>query len=173
MFRVEAASLSEYLDFDPARRVELAKFDAAMKKSAPALKRYFHEGTPAGSPGMRLKMIGYGRFRYRASAVEIVWPVVGLALQKNYVSVYLSVTKNGAPLLRGYADELGALRSSHNNFSFEHFDDLDGGVLARLLGDAARIFTSDPENPVRYREGPVARHALSLSSSRKRGSSRR
>jgi hypothetical protein len=52
---------------------------------------------------MRLKMIGYGRSHYLAkSGQELEWPVVGVALQKSYMSVYLSVNKEGAPLVQSY-----------------------------------------------------------------------
>lgn len=98
MFRVDADSLQAYFDFDPKRRIDLQKLDKLVKESAPRLKRYFHRGTPPGEPGMRFKMIGYGRFHYRArSGKSVERPVVGVALQKNYISVYLSVAKDGAP----------------------------------------------------------------------------
>jgi hypothetical protein len=64
MFRVTADSLGAYLDFDPERKPDLVKLDKLMAKTAPALKRYFHKGTPAGEAGMRMKMIGYGKFLY-------------------------------------------------------------------------------------------------------------
>lgn len=52
---------------------------------------------------MRFKMIGYGKSHYRAnSGQQVEWPVVGVALQKSYISVYLSVTKDGAPLVQSY-----------------------------------------------------------------------
>jgi hypothetical protein len=153
MFRVTADSLAAYLDFDPARKSDLGKLDAAMRKAAPALKRYFHQGTPAGEAGMRMKMIGYGRFRYAIkSGKSTSWPVVGIALQKNYISVYLSITRDGAPIVQSYAGGLGELRSGHNNFSFEKFDDLNINAMSSLLAEASSIFKSDPDNPVRYRE---------------------
>jgi hypothetical protein len=153
MFRVTADSLAAYLDFDPARKSNLEKLDAVMRKAAPALKRYFHQGTPAGDAGMRMKMIGYGRFRYAIkSGKSTSWPVVGIALQKNYVSVYLSITKDGVPIVQSYAGRLGELRIGRNNFSFEKFDDLNIKALSSLLAEAANMFKSDPDNPVRYRE---------------------
>src|SRR5262245_36996945 len=88
MFKVEADSLDAYLKFDPQRRVELEKLDALLRRSAPKLKRHFHSGTPAGEAGMRMKMIGYGRFRYASRSGGMVdWPVIGVALQKNYISL--------------------------------------------------------------------------------------
>lgn len=66
MFRLDVDSLKDYLDFDLKRRSDLRKLDMLIIRSAPGLKRYFHSGTPAGEPGMRFKMIGYGKFQYLA-----------------------------------------------------------------------------------------------------------
>ena len=152
MFRVNADSVREYIDFDPQRSADLLKLDASIRKAAPGLDRYFHAGTPAGSPGMRMRMIGYGRFLYPArQGSEVEWPVVGVALQKNYISVYLSVTKEGQPILQAYRGALGELRSGRNNFSFESFDDLNAGVLADLLSEAAETFARYGQNAVHYR----------------------
>jgi hypothetical protein len=154
MFRVTADSLDAYLAFDPARKPDLVKLHELIRKAAPSLKRHFHQGTPAGEPGMRMKMIGYGKFRYgNKSGKSTEWPVIGVALQKNYISVYIAVTKADAPIVQDYAAKLGELRSGRNNFSFERFDDLKVDAVASLFSEAARIFEADPENPVRYMQG--------------------
>ena len=154
MFRVDADSLDAYLGFDPKRTSDLLKLDGVIRKTAPALKRHFHAGTPAGEAGMRFKMIGYGKFQYAIKSGKTTpWPVVGVALQKNYISVYMAVTRNKQPLVKCHAGELGALRSGNNNFSFEAFDDLDAAQLAKLFAEAASIFTADAQNPVRYMQG--------------------
>ena len=154
MFRVDVESLEAYLDFDPKRKGDLVKLDALIRKAAPALKRHFHAGTPAGEAGMRMKMIGYGRFRFAIKSGKMVdWPVIGVALQKNYISVYLSIAKeDGAPILQSDAKALGASRVGTNNFSFERYEELDAGAVARLFAEAGRIFAADPGNPVRYRQ---------------------
>jgi hypothetical protein len=144
MFRVETDTLEGYLDFDPKRKPDLQKLDIVIRKSAPGLKRYFHAGTPAGEPGMRFKMIGYGKFQYLARAGKYVdWPAVGVALQKNYISVYLSVMKAGASLIQSYSGKLGELKVGRNNFSFRTYEDLDGRLLACLFAEADQIFNSD------------------------------
>src|SRR5262249_42484583 len=77
MFRVDVDGLQAYFNFDPERKTDLLKLDALIKKAAPGLKRYFHAGTPAGEAGMRMKMIGYGKFRYAIkSGKTSIWPVV-------------------------------------------------------------------------------------------------
>jgi hypothetical protein len=147
MFRVDVETLEAYFAFDPKREADLRRFDRLICTAAPTLKRYFHQGAPAGQPGMRFRMIGYARSSYRATSGEKVeWPVVGVALQKNYISVYFAVTKGGAPVTDPYAGRLGERRMGHNNFSFERFDDLDVAAAAPLLSVAAQIFALDPEN---------------------------
>jgi hypothetical protein len=154
VFRVTADSLAAYLAFDPARKPDLAGLDALIRKSAPGLRRHFHQGTPAGSAGMRMKMIGYGRFRYAIkSGQSTPWPVIGVALQKNYISVYMAVTKDGAPLLQTQRAPFGEKRRGGNNFSFERFEDLDARALAALFAEADGIFTADARDPVRYMQG--------------------
>jgi hypothetical protein len=156
MFRVDVDSLQAYLDFDPKRKRDLLRLHAAIGKAAPGLKRHFHAGTPEGHAGMRFKMIGYGRYHYTAGTGEkVAWPVIGVALQKNYISVYVSVTRNGKSLVALYADRLGAKRSGGNNFSFESFDDLDAKTLSELFAETGGIFREDPNNPVCYRQGKI------------------
>jgi hypothetical protein len=154
MFQVKADSLQGYLDFDPARKSDLIRLHDLIRTSAPALKRYFHKGTPAGEAGMRMKMIGYGKLRYATrSGGTVEWPVIGVALQKNYVSIYIAVTKAEKPIVPAYAGKLGEKRVGRNNFSFERFDDLDAAGVSSLVAEVGRIFASDPENPIRYMEG--------------------
>ena len=101
MFRVAADSLDAYLDFDPVRKPDLVRLHELMRKTAPVLKRYFHKGTPAGEAGMRIQMIGYGKFRYAIKSGKTTeWPVIGVALQKNYISVHRGGRADSADLCR-------------------------------------------------------------------------
>lgn len=141
MFRVDVGNLQSYFDFDPGRTIDLQKLNQLVRRSAPRLKRYFHRGTPPGEPGMRFKMIGYGRFHRRArSGQSVEWPVIGIALQKNYISVYLAAEKDGVPLIQSYSGKLGEIRSGRNNFSIERYEDLVIPVVSSLFADAERIF---------------------------------
>jgi hypothetical protein len=157
MFKVDANSVSDYFSFDPVRARDLKKLDALIRKAAPSLVRHFHAGTPAGSAGMRMKMIGYGKSSYTTKAGKTTpWPVIGVALQKSYISLYLAVSRNGEPVIRPYAGRLGELRSGDNNFSFESFDDLDKGLLAALVADVEAIFFSSPKYELSRRQRPSA-----------------
>ena len=65
----------------------------------------------------------------------------------------MAVRKDRRPIVQTYGGRLGELRSSHNNFSFERYDDLNVGELSALFADVARIFEHDPQNPVQYMQG--------------------
>lgn len=150
MFKVQAYDLESYFAADPARAGDLRQLDALICAAAPTLERHFHAGRSAGEAGMRMSLIGYGAFHYAiASGKTGAWPIIGVALQKNYISVYVAVTLDDAPLVDSYAGRLGELRSGSNNFSFRRFAELDVATVSALVREAERIFRSDPDNPVR------------------------
>ena len=112
--------------------------DKLIRQTAPDLKRWFYKGSAAGEPGMRMRLIGYGSFEYSVKSGKTVkWPIIGLALQKNYISAYLSVTRNGEAILNEYRDQLGALKYGENNFSFSDPHQLKVPALVSLFQDIA------------------------------------
>ena len=68
---------------------------------------------------------------------------MGVALQKNYISVYLSVMKDGASLIQLYSGKLGQTRTGRNHFSFRAYEDLEVRLLASLFAEVEQIFKSD------------------------------
>jgi hypothetical protein len=112
MFKVEVDTFEDYLAFDPARREDLEAFDRLVVSTAPGLERYFHAGTPAGQLGMRFKLLGYGPFHYTATnGQRVEWPTIGVALQKNYISVYVAAKEpDGIPVTERFRGWLGESR---------------------------------------------------------------
>jgi len=152
MFQVQAHSLDEYFDADPARKGDLQAFDALIRETVPRLERWFYPGTPPGGAGMRMTLIGYGSFTYEMpSGQRVEWPIVGLALQKNYISMYTSVVKEETLITDRYTGSLGELRSGTGNFSFVTFDQLDRDAVAALLKDIDTTLQQDPIGALRYR----------------------
>jgi hypothetical protein len=151
MFKVEANTLDEYFEADQARNGDLRGFDALIREAAPSLERWFYTGASDGQPGMRMKLIGYGSFQYEVkSGKRVEWPIIGLALQKNYSSLYTSVLKDGAPIVDQYKGQLGELRAGRNNFSFVTFAQLDRKAVAALLKDIATTAAQDPIGSLEY-----------------------
>jgi hypothetical protein len=69
------------------------------------------------------------------SGQRVTWPIIGLALQKNYISLYTSVIKDGAPITERHKGALGELRSGRGNFSFVTFAQLNASGVIDLLKD--------------------------------------
>jgi len=151
MFKVQANSLEEYFDADLARKSDLLALDVLIRKTAPGLERWFYPGAPDGGPGMRMNLIGYGRFRYEVtSGQQVEWPIVGLALQKNYISLYTSVVKDGTPITDGYKGTLGELKTGRGNFSFVTFQQLDQAAVSALLKDIDKTLRQNPIGALQY-----------------------
>jgi Domain of unknown function (DU1801) len=140
MFKVSAASVEEYFRFDPAREDALRELDAVIRGAAPALSRWFVPGTPPGQPGMTMTMIGYGQYTYtvKGSPALVTWPVLGIALQKNYLSLYSNAYGDGPPFACAYAGKLGRARvSAKGVVTFTSIDDINLQALAEMVAAIA------------------------------------
>jgi len=136
MFQVYAASVEEYFRFDPVREPALRELDAVIRAAAPALSRWFVPGTPPGQPGMTMTLIGYGQYQYtvKNSPGLVSWPVLGIALQKNYLSFYNNAHGDGSPFTCAYADRLGRARvSAKGVVTFTNTDDINLQVFGQMV----------------------------------------
>lgn len=74
-------------------------------------------------------IIGYGDLSYTRSDKQLVeWFVVGLALQKNYLSIYVSMYP-----VKSYAGDLGKVKTGASNISFKKLSDIDLVELRKLI----------------------------------------
>jgi hypothetical protein len=90
--------------------------------------------------GTEQSIIGYGTIeqpRPRSRTVE--WFLLGLARQKNYLSLYVNAVEDGAYLARAYGKRLGRTRVGSASISFASADDFDLEVLREMAAHAARI----------------------------------
>ena len=136
MFKVDAESVDEYFRFDPEREHALRELDAVIRAAAPALSRWFVPGTPPGQAGMTMTMIGYGQYRYtvKSSPTPVTWPVVGIALQKNYISFYANIGGDDVPFTCAYAGRLGRARvSTKGVVTFASLDDINLQAFAEMV----------------------------------------
>lgn len=151
---MQAKTLDEYFNADPMRKSDLEALDMLIRDTASKLERWFYAGASEGKPGMRMSLIGYGSFQYEMKSGErVVWPIVGVALQKNYLTLYTSVFKDDAPIVDQYIQyigRLGELKAGINNFSFVTFDQLDRDAVAALVKDIEETIQQDPIGSLRY-----------------------
>lgn len=125
MFKpVGAKSDDEYIAMlEPGRKAQIEQLDELIRSTVPNLKRYF-----------AYNMLGYGTFKYRNyKKEEIDWPVIALASQKNYMSLYVCCIVDGGYLAEGYKDRLGKVSVGKSCIRFKKLEDLDLDVVREVL----------------------------------------
>lgn len=127
--RVKAVSVASYLDSVPPERQELIRFlHDFIRKAAPKLKSHF-----------AYNMLGYGSFPYKNSKnVTLMWPVVSLANQKNYVSIYVCSVIDGKYLAETHKRELGKVNVGKSCIRFKKLEDVNLPTLKKVIQTAAR-----------------------------------
>ncbi len=125
MFKsVKPKNVEEYLAAVPEERKEMIEFlDKFIQKTAPSLKRHF-----------AYNMLGYGKFRYKNYKGEMLdWPVVALANQKNYVSVYVCAVVGGEYVAEKYKKELGNVSVGKSCIRFNKLEKVDLDGLKKVI----------------------------------------
>ena len=127
--RTNATTHDEYIErLDEPRRADVRALHELIRATVPELE-----------PTMEFGLLGYGKYHYRyATGREGDSTVVGLASNKNYISLYVQ----GGPPEQGYvaqryADRLPKASVGRSCIRFKRLSDVDTGVLAQLLRVAA------------------------------------
>lgn len=106
------------------------------------LHRAIREAAPALAPHIVYGMLGYGTYRYRyASGKAGEAPVVALASQKNYISLYVSATDDAGYLAEHHAKRLGKVSVGKSCIRFKKLADLNLDVALELVRAAAAMPT--------------------------------
>ena len=102
----------------------------------PGQSRVLWEGKFWG--GSDQKIIGYGDFSYTNSRGKTSsWFMVGLAAQKNYISMYVNAVDDDGYLVKKYADRLGKTKVGSASIGFKSVDDVNMDALMELIEVAA------------------------------------
>lgn len=131
MFKpTKAKTIAEYKAMLAPERRELIEYlDQLIQKTVPGLKPHFP-----------YNMLGYGSFPYlNYKGEEIEWPVIALASQKQYISLYVCCcTSDGVYLAEKNAKELGKVSVGKSCIRFKKIEDLNIAALKTLLKEAAK-----------------------------------
>jgi hypothetical protein len=116
----------------------LARLDAVITAALPGATRVLWQGVFWG--GTDQSIIGYGTIEQpRPKGRTAEWFLIGLARQKNYLSLYVNAAEDGAYLSRTYGPRLGRTKVGSASVSFSSSDDVDLGVLDELVRHAGRL----------------------------------
>lgn len=125
--KVEAKTIEDYFSKAGDREADLRALDRLIVKAVPSQKRELFSGTT-------YNMIGYGIFHYKyASGREGDWPLIALASQKNYISLYVCVAKDGEYVAEKNKDKLGKVSVGRSCIRFKKLSDLDQDELIKVL----------------------------------------
>lgn len=131
--KILAKTIDEYFAATGERGPDLRQLHELIKKEVPELKAYLFDG-------MSISMIGYGSMHYRTkSGLENDWPVIGLANQKNYISLYICLVKDGEYLAETYSTKLGKVNCGKSCIRFKKASDLNFDTVKILLKEAAEL----------------------------------
>lgn len=130
MFKpVKAKNIRDYIAAIPEpRKTEIKALDVLIRKTVPKLK-----------PVFAYNMLGYGMFDYRSKSGRTgTWPVIGLASQKNYISLYLCAVADGKYIAEAHKQEFPKASIGKSCIRFRRLTDIDLRVIVRLLKLAAK-----------------------------------
>jgi hypothetical protein len=103
--------------------------------------RELWEGTFWG--GTEQAIIGYGDLIQTQSHGErIEWFMVGLALQKRYISIYVNAVEDRQYVAEKYRSKLGKVKVGKASISFKNLNDLDIDTLQKVVSIARDQLTS-------------------------------
>jgi hypothetical protein len=131
---------------DPEVQAFLDGIDGERGEMVRAIDELVRDAAPDLTERMWDKILGYGQLHYQyASGREGDWFPVGLANQKQYVSLYLCAADDG-----GYLAEQNAARLQRPDarakvsvgkscIRFKHLDDLDLDVVRELVRRTAEL----------------------------------
>lgn len=132
-------SVDEHLaSIEGDRGEDIRRLDEIIREQMPDVGRHLYEGTFWG--GSDQQIVGYGILDYRnKSGSDVEWFLVGLAEQKNYISMYVNAVEDGKYLLDQYEGRLGKVKKGSASISFAHLEDVDVPGLTEMLGRANAI----------------------------------
>jgi hypothetical protein len=119
-------------------RDDVATLDVLLSEVFAGHERVMWEGPMWGGTAQRI--IGYGALlQARPKGDPIDWFQVGLALQKNYISLYVSGVDDGQYLVKQYADRLGKVKVGSANVTFTRLADVDQAALREMVARAREL----------------------------------
>lgn len=120
----EAKSVEEYLLMVPDdRKKDIDFLHDFIQKAVPNLKPYFASN-----------MIGYGSFYYLDSKKQKRdWPIIALANQKNYISIYVCAVVEDKAAAEKYKKELGKHSKGISCIRFKKIEETNLETLKIVL----------------------------------------
>ena len=113
-------------------RDDIATLDTLISQAFDGLAREMYEGKMWG--GTDQEIVGYGTYSYtKTDKSQAEWFVVGLAVQKSHLSIYINVVEDRKYLSEKYGKELGKVKVGKSSIGFKGVADIDLDRLSDLM----------------------------------------
>jgi uncharacterized protein YdhG (YjbR/CyaY superfamily) len=124
----KAKTHEEYIaQVEEKRRADIRRLHELVREVAPELE-----------PTMAFGMLGYGTFHYRyATGREGDWIKIGIANNKQYISLYCCAADEGGYVAERYRERLPKADIGKSCVRFKRLSDLDPGALKDLIRHTA------------------------------------
>ncbi|HEX2142676.1 MAG TPA: DUF1801 domain-containing protein [Candidatus Limnocylindria bacterium] len=126
----------------PDVQLDMRRLDQEISSVMAGLERVVWEGPMWG--GTQQNIVGYGAYRYvNRSGNAVDWFMVGLAAQKNHLSLYVNAVDGKEYLVKSHASRLGKVKVGSANVTFKRLADVDLDALRQMLARARELMTGD------------------------------
>ena len=127
----------EYFAAAGEREGLLRELDKFIQENAPDLKPFLSAGS-----GMTGSMLGYGVIQYQSKSMKepMDWPLIAVAAQKNYISLYVCVADKDGYMAEKQADELGKVSVGKSCIRFKKIEDLNRNTFKTMLQEINRRY---------------------------------
>jgi hypothetical protein len=128
--QLKVSTPAEYIaKLDDARRADVSALDALIRKTAPKLEPFVHSG-----------MLAYGRWHYKyESGREGDWFRIGVASNKNYISLYICAGDKNGYIAEQYKDALPKANIGRACVRFKRLGDLDLAVVRKMIRQGIKV----------------------------------
>jgi len=107
---------------------------ADRKKDIEFLHSFIQKSVPKLKPYYASNMIGYGSFYYLDSKKQKRdWPIISLANQKNYITIYVCTIVKDSAAAEKYKKELGKLTKGLTCIRFKKIEEISLETLKTVL----------------------------------------
>lgn len=128
MVNVQVKTREEFFKVAGEHEAMIRELDALVQKAAPTFK-------PVIFGGVTGKWLGYGMRPYQSKSMKEPgeWPVISIANQKNYVSLYVISVENGEYAAEKYQKELGKVSVGKSCIRIKKLEDVNLDKLKWLI----------------------------------------
>lgn len=130
---VTAGTREEYFVKAEEREPALRAVDETIRQAAPNLEPVlFSMGSGVA--------LGYGLQPYQSKSMKEpqLWPLVALANQKNYMSLYVMAVEDGEYIAEKNAGRLGQVSVGKSCIRFKKLENLNLDVVTEIIGSVAK-----------------------------------